>query len=432
MKNSFILKGDICFSISKDEIKTIGDAYLVVVDSLSKGVFTSLPVEYQNLEIKDHTGKLIIPGMIDLHIHAPQYPFSGTGMDNELLDWLINIAFKEEAKYDLIYYADKAYDIFTKNLVNSATTRASVFSTRHYKSTILLMDKLNSSRLITYVGKVNMDTHAPEDLKETSASESFSDTIDWLEGIRNKYDRSYPILTPRFIPSCSEELLVKLDKIQALYNLPVQSHLSENIDEIELVKKLYPKSRFYGDVYDHYHLFGKNNMGKYKTIMAHCVYSTKEEVKLIKDNGVFIAHCPTSNLNLTSGIAPIASYLRNGLKVGLGSDVAGGHTMSIFEVMVSAIQSSKMHYRYIDKKEKPLTFEECFYMATLGGGEFFSNVGSFLEGYEVDAIVIDDSKHESSSQDNLRERLERVVYLSMDKDSLIDKYVCGEKITLKK
>ena len=143
---------------------------------------------------------------------------------------------------------------------------------------------------------------------------------------------------------------------------------------------------------------------------------------------MFIAHCPTSNLNLASGIAPIRKYLNNNLKIGLGSDIAGGNTESMFNAIVDSIQVSKIYWQYIDKTLKHLTFEEAFYMATKGGGEFFGKVGSFEKGYEFDAIILDDSIVPTPSDLTIRQRLERAVYLSLDTNGITEKYVNGEKI----
>ena len=212
--------------------------------------------------------------------------------------------------------------------------------------------------------------------------------------------------------------------------MPVQSHLSENQGEIEWVKQLRPDAAFYGDGYDKYDLFGDRNLDqeKVRTVMAHCVWSTDDEVRRIKDNGVFIAHCPASNMNLSSGIAPIRKYLDLDMKVGLGSDVAGGQTESIFRAITDAIQVSKMYWRHVDEKAKPVTFEEAFYMATKGGGEFFGKVGSFEDGYEFDALVLDDSALKAPNDLNIRQRIERVIYLSLDLNGIVAKYAAGRKI----
>ena len=163
-------------------------------------------------------------------------------------------------------------------------------------------------------------------------------------------------------------------------------------------------------------------------MMAHCVWSTEEEVELMQKNGVFVAHCPASNMNLTSGIAPIRKYMDRGLRVGLGSDIAGGHSASIFRAITDAIQVSKMYFRMVDESCKPLVFSEAFYLATKGGGAFFGQVGSFEEGYEFDAVVLDDSVLVHPQMLTLAERMERAVYLGLDEKKITAKFVAGRKI----
>ena len=148
----------------------------------------------------------------------------------------------------------------------------------------------------------------------------------------------------------------------------------------------------------------------------------------MRKNGVYVAHCPASNMNLTSGIAPIRKYLDLGLNIGLGSDIAGGHSDSIFRAITDAIQVSKMYFRMVDETYKPLVFSEAFYLATKGGGSFFGKVGSFEEGYEFDAVVMDDSILVHPQNLNLTERMERVVYLGLDEKNITAKYVAGRKI----
>lgn len=293
------------------------------------------------------------------------------------------------------------------------------------------MDLMEDTGLITYIGKINMDRNAPEGLTEKSADMSAYNTFGWINDIANKYTRTSPILTPRFIPSCSDELMEQLQEVQRAYNLPVQSHLSENKNEIEWVKQLRPDSAFYGDCYDKNDLFGDDNLDsqKVKTIMAHCVWSTDEEVELMRKNDVFIAHCPASNVNLSSGIAPIRKYMDLDMKIGLGSDVAGGQSESVFRAITDAIGVSKLYMRYIDESKSPITFDEAFYMATIGGGEFFGKVGSFDSGFEFDAIVLDDSSIKHPMELTLKQRLERSVYLSLDIcGGIREKYVQGNKI----
>lgn len=421
MKNSFIIKGDIVYSKDKNEVYIGSDKYLICEEGISMGVFDKIPEKFQDLEVLDFFGKLILPGLIDLHVHAPQYRNRGLGMDLELLDWLDTYTFPEESKYQDLTYAKKAYEKFVNDLKYSSTTRASIFSTLHVDSTILLMDMLEKTGLVTYVGKVNMDRNGIESLEEKNAQESALNTRKWLDEVIDKYQRTYPIITPRFTPSCSDELMANLNKIQEEYNLPVQSHLSENQGEIAWVKELCPDTKCYGDSYDKFHLLGDCS----KTIMAHCVWSDDLEQKLLKERGVFIAHCPNSNLNLSSGIAPVRKYLNDGQNIGLGSDIAGGIHLSIFRQMSDAIQVSKMYWRLVDNNLEPLTVEEAFYLGTLGGGKFFGKVGSFEKDYEFDAIVIDDSEYKEDL--NLHQRLERTIYMSEPRH-VKHKFVKGEKI----
>ena len=423
MTKTYALKGNIIYSKNQNEINCFENSYLICQDGKSMGVFEKLDEKYKDIEVIDFGEKIICPGLVDLHIHAPQYNFRGMGMDLELLDWLNTYTFPSEAKFKDEDYAKRSYQRFVDYLKYGPNTRHVIFASLHVKSTQILMDLMEKSKMVSFVGKVNMDRNGGVDLEEKDADESEKATLDWLESIKGKYKNTYPILTPRFIPSCTDELLERLRKIKDEYNLPIQSHLSENLGEIEWVKELVPKAKFYGDAYNIFDLFGKNN----KTVMAHCVYSNDDEQDLIKENKVFIAHCPDSNTNLTSGIAPAGKYLREGQKIGLGSDVAGGTHASIFKAMADAIKVSKLRYRLVDEKIKPLSLEEAFYMATLGGGEFFGKVGSFEKGYEFDAIVIDDEKLLEEDKFNLKQRLERIVYLSKDED-IVSKFVRGNKI----
>lgn len=212
--------------------------------------------------------------------------------------------------------------------------------------------------------------------------------------------------------------------LQEETGLPVQSHLSENQSEIAWVRELCPQSKGYGDAYDRFGLFGGANC---PTIMAHCVWSDAEERALIKQNGVFIAHCPQSNINLSSGVAPVRTYLDEGLSIGLGSDIAGGAHLSILRAMADSVQVSKLRWRLLDQSVSPITLPEAFWMGTRGGGAFFGKVGAFAPGFAFDAIVLDDHDLPSPFTLTPEERLTRLIYLS-DDHAVIHKYVNGHKL----
>ena len=427
---NFVLKGHICYTPNTKEIKIHPNSFLVCVNGVCKGVYSLLPDEYKDLKVYDYTDKLIIPGMVDLHVHAPQYAFRGMCMDLELMEWLNNYTFPEEEKYEDIEYAKKAYKIFVDDLKNSATTRAVIFATRHRHATEVLMEQMEESGLVSYVGKVNMDREATEKLEEESPEMSAFQTFGWINATKDKFVNTKPILTPRFIPSCTDKLMEELREIQMAYGIPVQSHLSESPGEIDFVKFLRPNNEFYGDSYNEYDLFGYNDDidENVKTVMAHCVWSTDKEVDLMRKNGVFIAHCPASNTNLTSGIAPIRKYIDLNMNVGLGSDIAGGHSLSIFRAVTDTIQMSKMYFRLVNSNYKPIVFSEALYLATKGGGKFFNKVGSFEEGYEFDALVLNDECLKHPQELTILERLERMFYLSLDEKGIVSKFVRGNRI----
>lgn len=211
------------------------------------------------------------------------------------------------------------------------------------------------------------------------------------------------------------------DSVSGIIRLPLLSYLSESKSEIAFVKFLRPEDLFYGEVYHDYDLFGKNDdIGTdVKIVMAHCVWST-EEVEMTCKNGVFVAHCPASNMNLSSGSAPIRKYLDRGLRIGLGNDISGGHSDSVFRAITDAIQISKMYFRMVDESTKPLVFPEAFYLATMDGGEFFGIVGCFEAVYECDAVVLDDSILSHPQTLDLAERMERAAYLGLDWKQIIE------------
>lgn len=422
MEQTFALKGICIYSVSSDKLEIV-DGYLICHDGICQGAWEIIPNEYKDITVYDYSGKLIIPGLIDLHLHAPQYSYRGTGMDLELLEWLNAYTFPEEANYINADYALKAYSIFVKDLYKSPTTRACIFGTVHREATQILMDMLEKTGMKTMVGKVNMDRNCPDYIKEESVEQSIEDTIWLIEYATKNYKNTVPILTPRFIPTCSDELMSSLGELKERYKLSLQSHLAENRAEIEWVSQLCPNTDSYTDAYEKLGSFKQPG----KTIMAHCVYLSETEEEQLKKKEVYIAHCPESNQNIASGIAPIRKYLNKELKIGIGSDVAGGSSLSLFRAMACAIQSSKMYWRLMDTNAKPLAIEEAFYLATKGGGEFFGKVGSFEVGYQMDAVVLNDENLESSMSFSPRERLERMIYLG-ENEPILAKYVHGKRI----
>ena len=414
-----ILKGNIIFTQSSDKFEIIENGYIVLNDNKIVNVYDQLPGEYQDYEFIDYGDKLIIPGMNDLHCHAPQFRNVGIAMDKELLPWLNDYTFPEESKYKDTNYGEKMYSRFVHEIYKNGTTRVAAFATIHKDSTKKLMDLFEDAGIGAYVGKVNMDRNACDTLCECT-DDSINDTLEIIKEYQNKSHLVKPIITPRFVPTCSEALLKSLGNMAIEYNLPVQSHLSENVGEVNWVRELHPDSEHYADVYNRYNLFGDT-----KTLMAHCIHLTDEEIDIMSKKNVYAVHCPTSNANLASGIMPLRKLLNNNVKVTFGSDVSGGHSFSIFKTIVNAIEFSKLIWAQ-EKEYDFLSLSEAFYIATKGGGSFFGKVGSFEKDYDFDALVVDDSELNFDNY-SLLERLERFIYVGDDR-YIYHRYVNGALI----
>lgn len=402
-----VYKAHILYTKERNRFEVLENGYVAVdTDGRVSEVASDLKsLDCGDSEVTDFGDCLLIPAMNDLHVHAPQYRNQGIAMDLELLPWLQNYTFPEEMKYADLAYAERMYRRFVHDLWRFGTMRACVFATIHTDSTRLLMRIFQKAGMGALVGKVAMDRNCPEGLSEP-VGEMVLGYEDLIAEFNNPDALVRPIITPRFVPSCTPETLRACGELAAKYQLPVQSHLSENKDEVALVRTL--ENTWYGDAYNRYGLFGQT-----PTVMAHCVFTEGEELELMRRNRVVVAHCPTSNLNVASGMAPVRQFLDEGLCVGLGSDISGGHDLNIFRMMVYAIQVSKMYYQQ-NHDRSFLTLSEAFWMATKSAGSFFGRVGSFEPGYEFDALIIDDSdlNHDNYS---LLERLERYIYLGDDR-----------------
>lgn len=407
-----IYRANIIHTPTPGRLEIIEHGYIVVKSNgLIEGVYKDLPSDLDwRRQVMDFGDKLLIPAFNDLHVHAPQYRNLGLALDLELLPWLNTYTFPEETKYADPEYAGRLYRRFVHELWMQGTMRSAVFGTIHPESTRILADLFIQAGMGAYVGLVGMNRNAPETLRNTT--DELMDGMRMLKAHLDEHGNGLvrPIITPRFVPSCSDKMLTALGEYAQETGLPVQSHLSENRSEIDWVKELEPEATCYGDAYNKYGLFGQT-----PTLMAHCCYTDGEEMELMKQNGVYVVHCPTSNSNLSSGMAPIRKFLNAGIHVALGTDISAGHHMSMLRVMQYAIQVSKLNYAQTRGEMPFLSLSEVFYLATKGGGSFFGKVGSFEPGYEFDALLIDDS-YLNYDHYTLPQRLERYLYLGDDRD----------------
>lgn len=269
-ERSFAIKGTLVFTAQRDQFTIMEDAYLVCDGKKVAGTYSALPEQYRQIKVLDASGKFVIPGTCDIHVHASQAPFQGIGQNIEngqWNTWFDRYAFPDESRFNDPAYAELTYTRFAKSLLATPTTRLCAYATTSRTATETLMKALAKFGFAGYVGKVNMDRNCAAGLLETT-EETIAQTRLWLEETKDGIGAIYPILTPRYFPSCTESCLEQLGKLAEEYHVPVQSHLSEGLDEIDWVHELAPDLDYYAQAYDRAGLLGPHT----QAVMAHCVF----------------------------------------------------------------------------------------------------------------------------------------------------------------
>ena len=354
-------------------------------------------------EVQEYGDRLIMQSFADLHLHAPQYPMLGMGMDLPLMDWLHQYTFRTESRFADTDYARRVYRRLSRDLIENGTTRVAIFSSLHTESTWILMEELENAGVTGYAGKVNMDRNALPGVLEETTEESMRETLRWLDGCH--FEHVHPILTPRFTPSCTDELMDFLGKLAQERNLPIQSHLSECHGEIELMKQLYPECGYWES-------YQRHGLWRPGTLMVHCVYSDATEREAMRQHGVTAVHCGDSNINICSGVCSVRRLLNEGNQVALGSDIAGGAQLPMYRVITTTIRTSKVRTIMDDWQTNFLTVAEGYYLGTTAGHRWFGSGDGFAIGDRLHAIVVDDSTlPEPVRTLTLKERFERALYL---------------------
>jgi len=411
-----LIRGNLISAPSLGQLDMVAGGILHLEDGVIAGVYEALPPELAGRPMRDYGDCLILQSFADAHLHAPQYPMLGMGMDLPLLDWLNTYTFKTEARFADTAYARRTSRRLAQDLLAVGTTRVAMFSSAHTDATLVLMEELERAGLAGYVGKVNMDRNGGQ-VQETT-EESVAETLRWLEGCH--FAHVQPILTPRFTPACTDALMEELGKLSQARGLRVQSHLSETPSEGAWVRELRPECQQYWETY------ASCGLWKRGTLMAHCVHSDAREQEAMVRDGVVAVHCPASNVNLCSGTAPVRELLERGVTVALGSDIAGGDQLAMNQVAVSAIRASKG--RSLETGEAFLTVPEAYYLASGAGHACLGGRAGFQVGDKLHAVVVDDSTMPEPARElRLGERFERAVYL-MERRHIRAVYSEGEKV----
>ena len=327
--------------------------------------------------VTDLGDKLIIPGLVDCHVHFPQLDIIAS-YGEQLLDWLERYAYPAEMRFADTDHAREAAEFFVDELLRNGTTTAAVFATVHAHSAEVLFDAAAQRDMRLIAGKVLMDRNCPQALRDTPDS-AYADSRALIEKWHGNGRLGYAI-TPRFALTSSEEQLAVAGKLAGEYpDTWIHTHLSENHAEIAEVKKQFPGRANYLDVYDHYGLVRE------RSIFAHCLHLGGDERERLADCGGAIAFCPTSNLFLGSGLFDLRAMTEARLRVGIGSDVGGGTSLSLLRTLGEA-------YKVLQLQQQNLPPARALYLATLGGARALyldDTIGNFAPGKEADFIVID-------------------------------------------
>ena len=399
-----IFKGNFLYTPALGELTVREGEYLVVEGEKCADFYRALPQEYAGQSVTDFGRALVLPAFCDLHLHAPQMVNRGVGYDQELLPWLETYTFPVEARYGDADFAEAAWKRFLNRMWANGTLRFSAFATIHKEAAWRLMELTERAGLSALIGKVNMDRNAPDSLREDTDA-SLADTEELICRSRAELKHVGYILTPRFVPSTTARLMDGLGRLGERYGLPVQSHLSENQAEMAWVRQLPPGCQQYWETYAKYGLWTS------RTVMAHCVWSDARERQAMRDAGVTAVHCADSNENICSAGAPVRAMLNEGVKVALGSDIAGGDHLHMFDVVAASIRASKAR-RVLDNWETDfLTVPEGWYLATSAGAAYFAEQPGFAPGNHLHALVLADDDLPQPHPMTPQERLERAVYL---------------------
>jgi len=375
------------------------------------------------IEMDDFGDKLIIPGLIDTHIHYPQTEMIGA-YGEQLLEWLTNYTFPTEQQYVSEKHASRMSRLFINQLLINGTTTALVFCTVHPESVNALFTAASSINMRLIAGKVMMDQNAPPELLET-AEQSELETRNLITRWHNHKRLSYA-LTPRFAPTCSVAMLEKVRLLKEEFpDVYIHTHLGENQEEIAWVKALYPEYKNYLDVYHQHGLTGE------KSVFAHCIHLEEDEWDCLHRTDSSIAFCPTSNLFLGSGLFNIQKSWEKQVRLGIGTDIGAGTTFNMLETLSEAYKIGQLQrYR--------LSAFEALYHATLGGARALhldSKIGNFDSGKEADFVVLEADvttlqQLRAINSKTLAEKLFVLITLADDRN-ILSTYVNGEPVYMR-
>jgi guanine deaminase len=368
-------------------------------------------------------GHYLLPGLVDLHVHAPQYPQLGAALDAPLEVWLNTYTFPLEARFADLAFARAVYERLVDDLLANGTTTALYFATIHQEATRALADICLAKGQRALIGRVAMDNPdlCPEFYRDASAQVSVAETRAFIDYVRahpgNRAGRVAPVVTPRFIPACTDAALAGLGQLAAECGCAVQTHASESDWEHGYVLRRHGVSD--AASLDRFGLIGR------RTVLAHAVHLGGDDMELVKRRGAGLAHCPASNAFFADAVFPLREALARGLHVGLGTDVSGGPSASLFDSARAAILVSRLRESGVDAARSAaerggvpdarIDHRVAFHLATRGGGAALDlPIGLFAPGFKFDALRLDAGAPEGGVRlfpgDDGEAALQKIVY----------------------
>jgi guanine deaminase len=373
--------------------------------------------------VREYSGKIIVPGFIDCHVHFPQLDIIAS-YGEQLLDWLERYAYPAEARFANPAHAEEVAAVFLDELLRNGTTTALVFGTVHAHSADAIFKAAESRGMRLIAGKVLMDINCPQELRDDPVS-AYADSKALIERWHGKGRLAYAI-TPRFALTSSEEQLAAVGRLAGERpDVWIHTHLAENEDEVDQIASQFPNSRSYLDVYDSYGLVRE------RSVFAHCLHVNGEDRHCMSTKGAAAAFCPTSNLFLGSGLFDLGAMRAARVRCGLGTDVGGGTSLSM-------LRTANEAYKVLHLQDQALPASEALYLLTLGAAEALyldDTVGNFAAGKEADFVVLDPaatvmSERRSRVASSIEETLFALTMLADDRH-IAATYVAGKRAEIK-
>lgn len=395
MKSTQMFVGPFVHSISPQHVEIVDDGCLLIRDgrilALGRDGFIPHPDDCEVHRLAH--GDFLIPGFVDTHNHAPQWTQRGMGQGMHILDWLDQITFPNEAKFEDPIYARRVYSACVAGFLRQGITTASYYGSRHAAATKILADECLRQGQRALVGKCNMNRNAPDFYRDETIEASVAETEDCIAHLRRIDSLGHLVryvVTPRFAITCDNELLARLGSIAKRDELSTQTHFNEAEQEMQATRELFPEFTCEADLYEHFGLLND------RSILAHCCFMSEYELDRLAYHDAGVAHCPVANMTVGGGFmtAPVRAFLRRGIKVGLGTDSGGGFSSSILDALRQALIASNAREVVTCGADQRLSIEELFYMATLGGAKVCGledKIGNFEAGKDFDALWISGS-----------------------------------------